>query len=72
MIENQNQTPGKPTGSLWTTPASEATSLDAIQRSLVDKSVTVEAIRSALAATKDRAAAFSGRISDEDLRTSVE
>jgi len=63
---------GIPKGSLWTTPASESESLIAFKRPLVDTNVTAENIRDAVYAVKERAAAFSGRVSDEALRTSVE
>lgn len=62
----------KPKGSLWTTPASESAALDAFAQPLVDASVTAEKIHEAVDATKQRAAAFSGRVSDEVLRKSVE
>jgi hypothetical protein len=61
-----------PKGSLWTTPASESASLFALRQPLVDENVTAENIREAVDATKERAAAFSGRVSDELLRASVE
>lgn len=62
----------KPKGSLWTTPASKAASAAATGQRLVDKRVTSDDIRRAVDATKDRAAAFSGHVSDEVLRASVE
>jgi len=72
---SDTQTPssaGGPKGSLWTTPASESASLKPFMKPLVDANVTAENIRDAVDATKARAAAFSGRVSDEALRTSVE
>lgn len=68
------QTPssaGQGKGSLWTTPASAAAS-HSLDAPLVDKAVSAETIRAAVAATKARAEVFSGRVSDEVLRTSVE
>ncbi len=63
---------GKPARSLWTTPASESSSLTVVARSLVDPTVTAEKIREAVEGIKDRAAVFAGRVSEEVLRASIE
>jgi hypothetical protein len=62
----------KPKGSLWTTPAARSTSLKGFHKPLVDRKVTAEQVREAVNATKERAAAFTGRVSEDLLRTSVE
>lgn len=63
---------GKPKGSLWTTPAARSSTLKGFDRPLVDRSVTADKVREAVNATKSRGAAFTGRVSDDLLRTSVE
>jgi hypothetical protein len=61
---------GQIEGSLWTTPAKAADCLP-LDKPLVDTAVSAEKIRAAAEATSERVAAFSGKVSDEVLRTGV-
>ena len=55
-------------GSLWTTPALTASGLSLAK---VDQSVSADEIRKALAAAKQRATTFTGKVSDDVLRAIV-
>jgi hypothetical protein len=55
-------------GSLWTTPASSASTLTLAG---VDQSVSADQIRKALEAAKERATTFTGKVSDDVLRAIV-
>lgn len=55
-------------GSLWTGPAPTASGLNLAK---VDQSVSADEIRKALAAAQERATTFTGRVSDDVLRSIV-
>jgi hypothetical protein len=54
--------------SLWTTPASPAAL--PLKQAAIDTSVSAAKLREAVDAARDRAAAFSGRVTEELLRKS--
>jgi hypothetical protein len=71
MTDPQAPTSAPEQSSLWTTPASPADTLP-LEQAKVDKNVSAEQIRAAVASAKERAAVFAGRVSDEILRASVQ
>lgn len=71
MSEPRSTSTRPTSSSLWTTPAGDV-ACHPLQHASVDRSVSADEIRSAVAAAQPRAAAFDGKVSDDVLRSSVE
>lgn len=70
MTQRTTSQPPNPTqGSLWTTPVVVADFGGALA---VDKTVTAEDLDHAVESVRERAAVFSGRISEETLTLSLD
>ena len=69
MMAAMSEAPNVPAGtSLWTTPASPMPT--PLKEASIDVSVSRARVRAAVDAARDRANAFSGRVTEELLRKS--